>query len=126
MKKEDLSRPYEYYGECVNIVDGDTIDVTLDLGFHLSFSMRLRLHGLDAPEKRGHEREAGLEATRWLTEKILNEDIKIETYKDKTGKYGRMLATIYRPVYGIKDISSRWVNVNNEMILEGQAIQVNY
>ena len=65
-------------------------------------------------------------SNREETEKILNEDIKIETYKDKTGKYGRMLATIYRPVYGIKDISSRWVNVNNEMILEGQAIQVNY
>lgn len=123
--RDTLLRPYEYYGICTNIVDGDTIDVVLDLGFHLAYGLRLRLHGIDAPEKRGAEREAGVKATLWLAERIYKKDIKIETFRDKTGKYGRMVAVIYR-VVSTTDGKSQWANVNVEMVEAGQAKIANY
>ena len=55
----------------------------------------MRLYGIDTPEVRGKEREAGLRSRDALREKILGKEIKIKTQKDKKGKYGRWLATIY-------------------------------
>jgi len=118
--KNKMQRPYKYYGKCINCVDGDTIDVELDLGFNLSFGLRLRLYGINAPEKRGVEREAGKRAQYWIEELILGEFIKIETRKDKTGKYGRMLATIYDQHNGM------WRNINWLMVEQGHAIKVDY
>jgi len=77
------------------VVDGDTVDFELDLGFRLSIQIRTRLARLDAPEIRGHDREKGL-ITKKFVEDFLKDtkDIKVVTHK--RGKYGRYLADIWK------------------------------
>ena len=104
------------------VVDGDTIDVTIDLGFELYKKERVRVAGVDTPEKRTRdkeEKELGIDATNWLKDK-LNETIKgdeeliIRTeLKGGMGKYGRLLGWLY---VGESDIS-----LNEQMITEGYA-----
>ena len=104
------------------VVDGDTIDVTIDLGFDLYKKERVRVAGVDTPEKRTRDKEEkalGLDATNWLKDK-LNETIKgdeeliIRTeLKGGVGKYGRLLGWLY---VGDSDIS-----LNEQMITEGYA-----
>jgi len=80
--------------EIVKIVDGDTIDCLLDLGFGISYKQRIRLHGIDAPERNSSDsRERGMAEestgffTRWISENKKN--LIVQTFKDD--KYGRML-----------------------------------
>ena len=104
------------------VVDGDTIDVTIDRGFELYKKERVRVAGVDTPEKRTRdkeEKELGIDATNWLKDK-LNETIKgdeeliIRTeLKGGVGKYGRLLGWLY---VGDSDIS-----LNEQMITEGYA-----
>ena len=104
------------------VVDGDTIDVTIDLGFDLYKKERVRIAGVDTPEKRTRdleEKALGLDATAWMKDK-LTETIKgdveliIRTeLKGCTGKYGRLLGWLY---VGEGDIS-----LNEQMITEGYA-----
>lgn len=83
---------YEYKATVVKVVDGDTIDATVDLGFSVHKKERLRLIGLNAPE---HGSQLGDDATAWLrTQLPIGTAIIIRTQKDKTEKYGRMLATL--------------------------------
>ena len=79
------------------VVDGDTVDLVLDLGFHIHKHERVRLAGVDTPEKRTRnlrEKQLGNDASdfveSWLAE---NTDLVVHTEKD--GKYGRMLGWIY-------------------------------
>jgi len=91
---------YEYKFTLERVVDGDTIDGAIDLGFGITINRRVRLLGINAPETRTkdlQEKQAGLKAkrflTRWLTTD--NANIVIQTKKDASGKYGRLLAEIY-------------------------------
>ena len=93
--------PYVYKAVVLNVVDGDTVDVRIDLGLHVSTVQRLRLLGINAPETRGEEREKGLIAKRALNEKILAKEVVVKTVKDETGKYGRYLADIFLEGEGI-------------------------
>ena len=86
---------YEYDATVVKVYDGDTITVTVKLGFGVYKTERLRLSGINAPELRGDERPYGLVSRDKLRELILDQDIIIKTYKDKKGKYGRYIADIY-------------------------------
>lgn len=106
---------YEYSANVVRVVDGDTVDVLVDLGFKISMKMRLRLQGIDAPEIfRGDEasREKGKLARTWLESQVLGMDVLIVTNKDKTGKFGRYVAKIYLEERDICD----------EMVKEGHAV----
>jgi micrococcal nuclease len=104
------------------VLDGDTIDVVIDLGFDLAKTERVRIAGVDTPEKRTRnleEKALGLDATNWLKEK-LNQTIKgddelvVRTeLKGGVGKYGRLLGWLY---VGDSDIS-----LNEQMIEEGYA-----
>ena len=104
------------------VVDGDTIDVTIDLGFDLYKKERVRVAGVDTPEKRTknlEEKALGLDATAWLKEK-LEETIKGDEeltvrpeLKGGVGKYGRLLGWLY---VGDSDLS-----LNEQMITEGYA-----
>ena len=104
------------------VVDGDTIDVTIDLGFDLAKKERVRIAGVDTPEKRTRdleEKALGLDATAWM-KKHLEETIKgddeltIRTeLKGGMGKYGRLLGWLY---VGESDVS-----LNEQMIAEGYA-----
>tara|TARA_R100000656_G_scaffold88948_1_gene64865 strand:- start:664 stop:1065 length:402 start_codon:yes stop_codon:yes gene_type:complete len=107
---------YEYkVKEVVKVVDGDTIDVVIDLGFDLSKKERVRLAGIDTPESRTRdleEKELGLEAKEYLATNLTNaKQLMISTEKD--GKYGRMLGTIH--------INDDIVSMNQQMIDKGYA-----
>ena len=104
------------------VLDGDTIDVTIDLGFDLYKKERVRIAGVDTPEKRTRdleEKALGLDATNWLkgklTETIKGEDeLTIRTeLKGGVGKYGRLLGWLY--------INEDTVSLNEQMITEGYA-----
>ena len=104
------------------VVDGDTIDVTNDLGFDLHKKERVRVAGVDTPEKRTRnleEKALGLDATGWLKAKLEetikgDEELIIRTeLKGGVGKYGRLLGWLY---VGDSDIS-----LNEQMITEGYA-----
>ena len=104
------------------VVDGDTIDVTIDLGFDLYKKERVRIAGVDTPEKRTRNKEEkllGIDATGWLKAKLEetikgDEELIIRTeLKGGVGKYGRLLGWLY---VGDSDIS-----LNEQMITEGYA-----
>jgi len=89
---------YEYkVKEILRVVDGDTVDVLIDLGFGLTKKERVRVAGIDTPESRTrdlYEKYLGLEAKDYLTDQLDCDNIIIKTEKD--GKYGRMLGWLYR------------------------------
>ncbi|RMH81569.1 MAG: nuclease [Actinomyces sp.] len=91
---------WRYRAQVRRVVDGDTLDLDVDLGFHLRALIRVRLQGVDTWEVRGPERPAGLEAKafveRWL--EVDQDHVIVET--TKTGKFGRWLARITRPSDG--------------------------
>ena len=85
---------YEYRCKVVKVVDGDTVDVDIDLGFGLWLKkQRIRLYGIDTPESRTRdkvEKRFGLKAKDYLT-KRLEEGAILKTRLDKRGKFGRIL-----------------------------------
>jgi len=108
--------------EINRVVDGDTIDVTIDLGFDLYKKERVRVAGVDTPEKRTRnleEKELGIDATNWLKEKLEgavagDDDLIIRTeLVGGVGKYGRLLGWLY--------IGDADVSLNEAMITEGYA-----
>ena len=104
------------------VLDGDTIDVTIDLGFELYKKERVRIAGVDTPEKRTRnleEKALGLDATNWLKDKLEgaisgDDDLVIRTeLVGGVGKYGRLLGWCY--------IGDSAVSLNEQMIEEGYA-----
>ena len=104
------------------VLDGDTIDVTIDLGFDLFKKERVRIAGVDTPEKRTRnleEKALGLDATDWLKDKLEgaisgDDDLVIRTeLVGGVGKYGRLLGWCY--------IGDSTVSLNEQMIEEGYA-----
>ena len=110
---------YEYHVKKVtNVVDGDTIDVDIDLGFDISFSSRVRLAGIDTPESRTTnkaEKVLGLEAKEYVKSKIKDaKEVVIKTEKmDSSEKYGRILGWLF--------LDGSKVSVNEQMIADGYA-----
>ena len=108
--------------EINRVLDGDTIDVTIDLGFDLYKKERVRVAGVDTPEKRTRgleEKELGIDATNWLKEKLEgaiegDDELVIRTeLKGGVGKYGRLLGWLY--------IGDALMSLNEQMIDEGYA-----
>ena len=110
---------YEYYVRKVeNIVDGDTIDVLIDLGFDILFASRVRLAGIDTPESRTKdlaEKALGLEAKEYLKKALKDaKSVVIKTEKmDSSEKYGRILGWVYT--------DGNTVSLNDMMINDGYA-----
>ncbi len=110
---------FEYYVKSVNkIVDGDTIDVVIDLGFDISFTSRVRLAGVDTPESRTKdlaEKALGLESKAYLASILEGaESIVIRTEKiNSTEKFGRILGWLY--------VNGNIDSVNSELIEKGYA-----
>ena len=108
--------------EINRVLDGDTIDVTIDLGFDLYKKERVRVAGVDTPEKRKRdleEKELGYDATNWLKEKLEGaiageDDLVIRTeLVGGVGKYGRLLGWLY--------VGDGELSLNEQMITEGYA-----
>ena len=104
------------------VLDGDTIDVTIDLGFDLYKKERVRIAGVDTPEKRTRdleEKALGIDATNWMKEKLTetikgDEELLIRTeLKGGVGKYGRLLGWLY--------VGESTISLNEQMITEGYA-----
>ena len=110
---------YTYYVRKVeNVVDGDTIDVLIDLGFDILFASRVRLAGIDTPESRTKdlkEKALGLESKEYLKKALKDaKSVVIKTEKmDSSEKYGRILGWIY--------INEDTVSLNDMMINDGYA-----
>ena len=110
---------YEYYVRKVeSVVDGDTIDVLIDLGFDILFSSRVRLAGIDTPESRTKdlaEKALGLESKEYLKKALKDaKSVVIKTEKmDSSEKYGRILGWVY--------INGDTVSLNDMMINDGYA-----
>ena len=99
------------------VIDGDTLDVLADLGFGVKIECRLRLVGINTPESRTRnleEKTLGLAAKAFLKEVIAESD-SIEFLSHGTGKYGRVLATLYSVKGGKK------TDINKLMVREGHA-----
>lgn len=90
---------YEYSGNVLRVVDGDTYDLLVDLGFRIQIKIRTRLYGGDTYEVRGEERPLGLKAKAFAEEFLEGEELLIRTYK--TGKYGRWLVDLHRVSDGL-------------------------
>jgi micrococcal nuclease len=92
---------YEYRCKVVKIIDGDTVDVDIDLGFGVWLKKeRIRMFGIDTPESRTRdleEKKYGLAAKAYIT-KLLDDEggIVLKTRKDAEGKYGRILGELWR------------------------------
>ena len=109
--------------EINKVLDGDTIDVTIDLGFDLFKKERVRIAGVDTPEKRTRnleEKALGIDATNWLKKKLEDtiagdgDELTVRTeLVGGTGKYGRLLGWLY--------INEDTVSLNEQMIKEGYA-----
>jgi micrococcal nuclease len=110
---------YEYrIKQVTKIVDGDTIDVDVDLGFSISYSQRLRLAGIDTPESRTtdkFEKTLGLESKEYLKTKLKEaKDIVVKTeLPDSSEKYGRILGWVY--------VNGKSKSINEQMIEDGYA-----
>jgi micrococcal nuclease len=126
LTQDDLEMSlYTYKALCRRVVDGDTVDLDFDLGLDSHRYERVRLYGIDAPETYGvkkdsEEYKAGAKTKQRLANLVTAREIWVETHKDKTGKYGRYLATIWVV------IDDALVNVNELLVDEGLAEHKNY
>jgi micrococcal nuclease len=108
---------FHYKARVERVVDGDTIDVTLDLGFDIQLKGRIRFAGINAPESRTKdpvEKEAGLAAKRYVEDwtSALEGGVIIQTTLDDKGKYGRILGRI---------LNDEGECLNDEMVSLGHA-----
>lgn len=94
-----MINPYWYQGSVLRVVDGDTIDLMVDLGFSIHHKIRVRLYGINTPESRTknlEEKALGLKAKEYVSDWLDNhKTVFIKTVVDKNEKYGRVLAEIY-------------------------------
>lgn len=117
---------YEYKAEILRVVDGDTVDVDIDLGFGIWMKKeRVRLYGIDTPESRTRdktEKVFGLAAKKRLKE-LLGKKCVLKTFaardgEDMKGKFGRILGD-FHVYYGEED---RWCMLSTIMLHEGHAV----
>ena len=109
---------YEYPATIDRVVDGDTIDVNIDLGFSININQRIRVAGIDSPEKRTRnaaEKALGVDATEWMTKHLEDaSDLIIKTaVEGSMGKYGRVLGWLF--------VGNSEVSLNEKMVAEGFA-----
>jgi len=117
---------YEYEISSLRIIDGDTITATVDLGFGVHKKETFRLYGINAPETRGSEKEAGIRATKALRMMATTPGTTIKTIKrvnrrgetlESQGKYGRYLAVL---------VLRNGKSLNEWMVDTGHAVKADY
>ena len=116
---------YRYNAKLDRVVDGDTIDAEIDLGFELTIKMRIRLGGINAPESRTRnlaEKKMGLAAKERLKEMLEGSANEFELESTKLGKYGRVIGRIHISKLSGKDTITQ-VCVNDKLVEEGYAVE---
>ena len=110
---------YEYKIKTIDhIVDGDTFDCSLDLGFNITHKIRVRMYGINTPESRTRdleEKARGLASKKRLIELLEEHEGNLIVQTNKKGKYGRYLGTLFAGETGI--------NINKQLIEEGFAVE---
>ena len=109
-----MNNPYFYKAKIIKVIDGDTVDAIIDVGFRQFTTQRLRLLGIDTPELNDKDitlREKAKEAKTYLENLILNKDVIVNTFKSDS--FGRWLGVIY-----LND-----ENINERLITEGYALR---
>ena len=112
---------YEYKAKITRVVDGDTLEALIDVGFHTHVSSTLRLYGIDTPEKRTRnkeEKEKGIAASKRVEELLRSCRYEVLVKSHGLGKYGRCLAEV---LIVEKDGSKR--NLNSILLGEGHAVE---
>ena len=99
-----------YKGTVDKVVDGDTIDVSIDLGFKIITKQRLRFARINAPEVRGIEKEQGKITKQYLIDLLNKHDNIVFIKSNKTGKYGRYIAELF-----ILD-NDEFININTLLV----------
>tara|TARA_Y100000114_G_scaffold87162_1_gene80641 strand:+ start:166 stop:573 length:408 start_codon:yes stop_codon:yes gene_type:complete len=111
---------FEYKCKLIKVIDGDTIDIDIDLGFGVWLrKQRIRMYGIDTPESRTRdleEKKYGLAAKAFLTEMLDDSHLILKTHKDERGKFGRILGEVWRTT-NFADQS-----INNYMIEKHHAV----
>ena len=118
---------YNYNATCVKVVDGDTIDADIDLGFGVKIKKRIRLAGINAPESRTRnlvEKKLGLAAKERLKEMMEGAANCFELESQELGKYGRVLGRLHINKLAGKDTLTQ-VCVNDCLVKEGHAVEYN-
>ena len=116
---------YNYNATCVRVVDGDTIDAMIDLGFGVHVKKRIRLAGINAPESRTRnlvEKKLGLAAKERLKEMLEGAANCFELESTELGKYGRVLGRLHIDKIAGKDTITK-VCVNDKLVEEGYAVE---
>jgi len=105
---------FKYKSICIKVIDGDTIDAFVDLGFNVWIEKRIRLFGIDTPETRTKdllEKQKGIAAKDFLKEALKNNNYEFILVSHGVGKYGRCLGELF-----VDDIS-----INQLLLKEGHA-----
>jgi|GEM_PF-252870 len=118
---------YEYRARVLRTVDGDTVDLDIDLGCSVHVHERCRLYGINAPETHGVKKDSeeyrrGMTATEFLRNMIEGKEVLIRTFKDKKGKYGRYLVEIWEYTETAEGQILIGPSVNAEMVEAGHAV----
>ena len=112
---------FTYDCEVTYIVDGDTCDVTIDLGFKIFYKARIRVYGINTPESRTRDKEEkyrGLQAKARFKDLIKDRPTRLLSHGK--GKYGRVLGEI---LFESKKVEDKWINVNKQLVKEGHAVE---
>ncbi len=113
---------YTYKAGLVRVINGDTLDIEIDLGFDIIIKQRLKLFGINTPDSRSPNvatKEKGLAVKQRLIS-LLTKEFKVETMLNKRGKYGRILGKVY-----IVDERDNEVCINELLVDEGLAVRYN-
>ena len=104
---------YVYTCRVMRVVDGDTCDLEVDIGFRLKIQDRFRLYGINAPEPTGPDREAGNRAKVFLQDLVSShKELTVKTHKDDRGSFGRWLCVLFTP---------KGENINEKLVTGGHA-----
>ena len=116
---------YNYNATCTRVVDGDTVDAMIDLGFGVHVKKRIRLAGINAPESRTRDKQEkilGLAAKDRLKVMLDSTDNNFELESQELGKYGRVLGRLYVDKLDGKDVITK-VCINDSLVKEGYAVE---
>tara|TARA_B100000963_G_scaffold229272_1_gene199974 strand:+ start:3824 stop:4231 length:408 start_codon:yes stop_codon:yes gene_type:complete len=117
---------FEYRCELVKVIDGDTIDIDIDLGFGVWMkNQRIRMYGIDTPESRTRdleEKKYGLAAKAFLTEMLDDSHLILKTHKDERGKFGRILGEVWRTTnFADQSINNYMIEKHHAVAYHGQS-----
>ena len=120
-----MTEKFFYQAKVLNVVDGDTLDLLVDLGFNVHHQIRVRLNGLNTPESRTsdiREKELGLKAKSFTSDWVVRHPVvHVSTSKDKKEKFGRILALIYSDDIKTACLNEDLIDSGNARAYNGEA-----